>query len=312
MVVDSKEISKNILATIAYYDVFSYPLTIFEIWKYLMRSDYFEEGYSGGTDLSQIAKELKQEPLIRFIEEDNGFYFLKGRKELVAERIKNSKISFLKLKRLRFAIKILRFVPFVKMIGVTGRLAMKNAQNKSDWDVFIVLKKNRIWIGRTIVTLVAHLIGKRRHGKKIQNRICLNYFATEEGLEIPIKDLYSANEYFFLYPIFGFETFKKFQLKNKWIKNMKPHYYICEIEPSGIVEDSFFSRNFRKLGEKFFNFQFLENWLEKIEKKKIMKNPKTYQEGGMIRATNEALIFLPELKGPKVFDKFKEKIENLA
>ena len=30
---NSKEISKNILATVAYYDVFSYPLTSFEIWK---------------------------------------------------------------------------------------------------------------------------------------------------------------------------------------------------------------------------------------------------------------------------------------
>ena len=39
---------------------------------------------------------------------------------------------------------VLRFVPFVRMIGVTGGLAMKNANAKSDWDLLLVIKYGKI------------------------------------------------------------------------------------------------------------------------------------------------------------------------
>lgn len=307
----SKKISKNILATIAYYDVFSYPMTSFEIWKYIMRSDYYEEDNVKQVDLHQIVHELKQDPLIRFIEEYNGFYFLKGRKSIVEERICNSKISFSKAKRLRRVINIFRFIPFVRMVGVTGRLAMKNTRPSSDWDLLVVLKNGHIWTGRTLVTLIMHLIGKRRHSNKIKDRICLNYFITDKSLEISTKDLYSANEYFFMYPLFGFDTFIKFQLKNRWISSMKPNYMPSEISPIGLIKDNSFYQYIRKIGEFIFGWIFLEKFLGSIEKKKIMKNPKTQKEGGLIQASSKALIFLPELKGPKVFDEFKKKIDGL-
>ncbi len=312
MLQNSKEITRNILTTVIYYDVLSYPLTSFEIWRYLMCFDYCEEKIGGEVKIHQILHELKQEPLIRFIEEHNGFYFLKGRKELVDMRIENAKISFSKTKRLKTIISLLRFVPFVRMIGITGRLAMKNARPKSDWDLLIVLKSGKIWTGRTLVTFFSHFMGKRRYGNKIKDRVCLNYFITEDSLEISTKDLYSANEYFFIRPVFGFDVFKKFQLKNRWIKTIKPHYEPSEIEPVNMLCDSFFSKNIRSLGEKILDFSFLENFLGKIEKKKIMNNPKTHREGSFIQASDEALVFLPELKGPKIFDEFKKKIENIG
>lgn len=309
---DKKELSKNILATVAYYDVFSYPLTSFEIWKYLMRSDYFDEENSREIGLHQILHELKQEPLLRFVEELNGFYFLKGRSKIVSQRIGRSKLSFSKARRLKMVIGILKFVPFVRMIGVTGRLAMKNARPDSDWDLLIVLKEGHIWMGRTLVTLVSHFLGKRRYGKKIKDRVCLNYFVSEGSLEISTKDLYSANEYFFMYPVFGFEVFKKFQLKNRWISSIKPHYAPSELEPFGVVRDSFLARSTRNIGEYALGCKLFEDILRKIEKKKIMNNPKTKKKGGFIQASDEALVFLPELKGPKIFDRFKKRVESLT
>lgn len=312
MLGNSKDISKNILATIAYYDVFSYPMTSFEIWKYLTRADYYEKGNGKKTELYQIVKELKQEPLVRFIEEYNGFYFLKGRRELVDRRIESAKISFSKARRLRMVISLLRFVPFVRMIGITGRLAMKTARPKSDWDLLTVIEAKHIWMGRTLVTLVSHFLGKRRYGKKIHDRVCLNYFITTDNLEISTKDLYSANEYFFIRPVFGLATFRKFQLKNRWISAIKPQYMLSEIEPVNMVHDNFFSEGIRSIGEKILGFAFLENILRTLEKKKIMKNPKTHREGSFIRASDEALVFLPEIKGPKIFDKFKKRIDELG
>lgn len=308
----SSQLNKNILATVIYYDGLDYPLTAFEVWKNLIRTDYYNQGEVAiEASLIEVMRNLDSQELFAFIRQQNGFYFLKGREDLVSSRISNGKISNGKMKRLRLVVWMLRFVPFVKMIGVTGRLAMKNASLKSDWDLLVVLKHGKIWTGRTLVTMVVHLLGKRRYANKISNRVCLNYFVTDETLEVITKDLYSANEYMFLFPLYGWETYQRFQIKNHWIKNMKIQYGLTEISPLRIVEDSFLSKKIRNLGEKVLNFAFIESVLRKIEKNRIMKNPKTHQEGSLVYANDDALIFLPNPHGPKVFEKFKEKVNSL-
>jgi len=132
-------LNKNILATVCYYDVLNYPLTSFEIWKYLMKSGEQNES-DHKRDLADILEKLESGAPANFIEKFQGFYFLKGRRELVEGRISHGKISAVKIKKLRRIVWFLKFIPFVRMIGITGRLAMKNAREKSDWDLLIVLK----------------------------------------------------------------------------------------------------------------------------------------------------------------------------
>jgi len=306
------KLAKNMLATVAYYDCLDYPLTVFELWKYMIRTDYYaaEKQSAFSYNLADVVRELKNNTLGAYIEHRSGFYFLKGGNALVEKRIAGGKISAQKMKRLRSVVKILRCVPFVRMIGVTGRLAMKNARAKSDWDVLVVCQRGRIWTGRTLVTLITHLLGKRRHGKHVCDRVCLNYFITDESLEVITKDLFSANEYSFLFPLYGSETFNRFQIKNQWIRTMKPAYTLSEIPPLPTLADSRISTMVRSLGEKLLAFDFIEKFLKKIEKKKIMENPKTAQEGSLIHAHDGALVFLPEPHGPLVFERFKKKIEE--
>lgn len=307
------KLDKNILSTIAYYDGLNYPLTAFEIWKYLIRSDYhLARGSNVKITLSQILKRLDEQGLSSFLERYNGFYFLRGRKDLVERRLDNCKISAEKIKNLRKIVWWLRMFPFVKMIGATGGVAMKNANNKSDLDLFVVLKYGKIWTGRTIITAMLHIFGKRRHGKKVKDRTCLNFFVTDQTLEVITKDLFSASEYMFLFPLYGFETFNRFQLKNRWIQKMKPSFGLTEIEPQLLVADSSWVRIFRELFEIILAPKWIEAYLGKIERKKIMQNPKTHQDGSLVYASDDALVFLPDPHGPKVFEKFKEKMEKLA
>ncbi|MEI7621494.1 MAG: hypothetical protein WCJ51_03085 [Candidatus Moraniibacteriota bacterium] len=304
------KLQKNILATVVYYDGFAYPLTAFEIWKYLLKTDQATASIPVG--LALIVKELQSEFLLKYLESKNGFYFLKGRGELFERRIENQKISAGKLKRLRWVVRWLSLVPFVRMIGATGGLAMKNANQKSDWDLLVVLADGHIWMGRTLITVWAHLLGKRRHQEKIRDRVCLNYFITEQSLEVMTKDLFSANEYFFLLPLFGWEVYHRFQIKNQWIKNLKPNYDLQEIQPVKILADTFWTKAIRMTGEFFLQSAWLENWLKKIEKAKIAQNPKTHQEGSLVYAQDDALVFLPVPHGPVIFEKFKAKLEELG
>lgn len=307
-------LGKNILATIIYYDCLNYPLTVFEVWKYMLsvsNSQMSEENISRYS-LNDVIEELSENVLRKHVDEYRGYYFLRGRKNLVEKRISNNKLASIKMKRLRRVVWFLRFVPYVKMIGVTGRLAMKNTESASDWDLLVVLKNGKIWTGRTLVTLVVHLLGKRRYENKIRDRVCLNYFITDESLEISTKDMFSANEYFFMLPLFDLNTLQKFQLKNKWIRELKPSYGPTEEGNSNMLKDGLFSKIIRKSGEIILDWKIIENWLKKWQKERIMKNPKTNQEGGLIQASDEALVFLPDPQGPKIFDEFKKKINSLT
>lgn len=303
---------KRIVSTISYYNELDFPLTAFEIWKHLTVLD--EQSVMPNLSLEGILDCLENKELGKYIEEFKGFYFLKGEKELVERRLKRNKIASLKLKRLKMIISLLRLVPFVRMIAVTGRLAMKNSGRNSDWDIFVIIKKGRIWTGRTLVTILTHLIRKRRHGKKIKDRICLNYFITDESLKIDIEgrpfevNLFSANEYSFMIPLFGFKKFRKFEIRNSWIRNLKPNFELTEVKNMRMISDSHFSKFIRKFGEKLLSFDLIEDSLRKLEKEKIARNPKTHIFGSIIEATDESLVFLPKPQGKEIWERCKDKI----
>jgi len=308
--------SENILSTLVYYDIFDYPLTSFELWKYLTvpGGDVTE---TEKCSLGEIIQALDSEDIKKNVEEFRGFYFLKGRRTLVARRIQNDKNSIAKFKTAGRVAWWLRLVPFVRMIAVTGTLAMKNPEQNSDIDFFVVLGKGRIFTGRLLVTAMVHLLGKRRHGKKIKNRVCLNYFITIGSLEIQRQDLFAANEYSFIYPLFGFNFFQRFCKANlNWIKKFKPNWEAPEIEPAKYYrEHGKMSRLIQKTKETLINFlggDIMEAWLKSKQIAWIEKNPLTHRAGAYIEATDKNLIFLPEPQGVKIYGEYHKRRNKLT
>lgn len=302
-------LAKNILATIVYYDVLDYPLTAFEIEKYLMRAEAKNPDGEEKFDLAEIMAVLEKAELKKLMEEYQGFYFLFGRRELVAQRSARNKISEKKLKIVLKVIHWLRFTPFLKGVAMTGRLAMKNAEAKSDLDLLIVIKKGRLFMGRFLATALIHCLGRRRHAEKIADRICLNHFLTDE-FKIAVQSLFSANEYAFLLPVWG--DFSQFYVQNPWIKEFKPNF--CP-EPVGvrIIKDTAFSSGVRNFLEKMLNWNFLEDILANWQKEKIRKNPKTSQPGSVIICEETELAFWPNFANQetRITESFSLKMETL-
>ncbi|MCX6762684.1 MAG: hypothetical protein NT093_02795 [Candidatus Moranbacteria bacterium] len=301
------QLSKNILNTIIYYDILNFPLTSFEVWKYLLA----ENSYT----LGEIIESLEDDELKKYTEEFRGFYFLKGRKDLVARRIQNDKNSIEKFEIAQRAAQWLRFVPFVRMIALTGTLAMKNCEKNSDIDFLVILEKDRIFTGRLFVTAMVHFLGKRRHGEKIKNRICLNYFVAAESLEIQRKDLFAANEYSFIYPLFDNDVFQKFCETNiGWIKKIKPNWRIPDLKPARYcVEHSRISLSIQKSFESLINMMRgdrIESWQKHKQITRIERNPLTKKEGAYIEYTDENLIFLPEPQGVRVEKEFQRRLNS--
>ena len=93
---------------------------------------------------------------------------------------------------------------------------------------------------------------------------------------------------------------------------MKPNYDLVSICPLKTFGDSKASKLIRGFGELILNFSLLENVLKTVEKRKIMTNPKTVRQGSLIYAHDDALVFLPDPHGPRLFEKFKEKIASFG
>ena len=194
---------------------------------------------------------------------------------------------------------------------------MKNCEKNSDIDFFVVLEKGRIFTGRLFVTAMAHLLGMRRYGKKIKNRICLNYFITTDNLEIQRQDLFAANEYSFIYPVFGFDIFQKFCESNiGWINKFKPNFECPELKPARYFLDvgrlqQAVQRFFENLIN-IFRGDRIEAWLKRKQIARIERNPLTHKEGAYIEYTGENLIFLPAPQGMRIEEEWRRRIKKFA
>ena len=205
---------KAILQTLAYADVFGYPLKEKEIRKFL---------------ISQVLTEGQIWPKLSQVAHKNGFFFLKDRGRIVALRQKREKWSQEKIRIAQKVSQWLKIIPTIKMVAVTGALAMENAAKEDDIDLLIITAKKRLWLTRLLTVFLVELVARRRypHDKKVKDKICLNMFLDEEHLAVPLKerDLFTAHEVCQLKPLWGRDkTYQKFIQKNPWVKDFLPNW----------------------------------------------------------------------------------------
>lgn len=180
---------KAILKTLIYADIFDYPLTIFEIHKWLIGRK---------ATLRQVEKALNKLCQVSSVKCQRGYYCLPRRNGIVNKRKRKEKQSESYLKKAQILTFLLKFIPWIKLVGISGGLAMGNASKKDDIDLFIITAKNRLWISRFFVLGILSLLGQRRKvgemGKKIAGKLCINTLLEEDRLEQNNKDIYLAHE----------------------------------------------------------------------------------------------------------------------
>jgi hypothetical protein len=117
--------------------------------------------------------------------------------------------------------RLLRWVPFLRFVGVCNSLAFSRVNAGSDIDLFIIAKTGRLFIVRSIVTLIFQVLGVRRHGDKVAGRFCLSFFVDDEHLdlsEISIeRDIYLAFWVRSMKPVLEDGVYQDFVSANSWI-----------------------------------------------------------------------------------------------
>ncbi len=205
-----KACDKAILKTLAYSSVFNYPMSKFQIYKYLITKNKFSHEF--------FEKSLKRLVKMGHIKSKDSKYYLPGMRP-VSWNLRD-KYSRDLMEENKIVFKLLKKIPWIKMLAVTGSVASNNAVKEDDIDVFIVAQKNRMWITRFFVYLILQSVNKYAFGENNKTKLCCNIFVDEENLEWDKKDkaLYIAYEIASMHPIIDRDyTYFRFINKNKWI-----------------------------------------------------------------------------------------------
>ena len=310
----------SILATLAYYDIFDYPLTHSEIYSNLInpgRITMIKSGI-GEIDVNYTSEELKKLVTSKIIGEKEGFYFLAGRGELYDARIVAKRISDQKWTKFLKLIKFLALSPYLRGVFASGSLALGNTDEKSDFDVLVISQSGRLYTCRLFLWLISSFLGARRkkHEKIAPDKLCFNHYITDESLQIKHESLFNAQTYANLKPaIIESEMVGRFYDSNLWINN-----YLYNFRPQ-IDSDS---RSIKPL--KFFIlvasvFEFVlnssfgdsfEKFVRKIQQNKIKNNPVTYEPGGRIVFTDQELEFHPHSFEKFVIEKYNQNLNKLG
>lgn len=254
---------KSILKTLAYFDIFDYPLTFFEIYKWLWQPtpEY------AAVDLLADLKLLLAENII---EEKFGLYFLPQREAITITRYRRYRYAE---KKFLIAAKVARWVaavPFVEMIAVCNNVGYSNGAAKSDIDFFLIIKNKRLYFARAIVTILVNLIGLRRHGDKVSNRVCLSFYLADHNLNLDDIAIVDPDVYLIywlatLAPIFNQNVYHRFLSQNDWLKKFIPNFDGTIINERRYLKSSRLTASSQALAQFIFG-GWLGDQAEKIAK----------------------------------------------
>lgn len=172
-------------------------------------------------------------------------------------------------------------IPFVKNIYICNSLTFKSVHKNSDIDLFIVVKKNRIFLAKFFVWLFFKIFWIYWTHKAW--KFCTWFFVTDLALDLyPISlslDLYLAYWIAHLQILYSEKKEEENNVfkENIWVKNIVPNYNYkeCKILDINKVYWNWFMK---KILEKLFWWDFLNNiiwffWKKKMRlwKKKLWK-----------------------------------------
>ena len=179
-------------------------------------------------------------------------------------------ISF--IEKTKNYLKFIKWIPWLKMIWISNSVSMNCNNENSDIDLFIITKKNRLWIVRIIITLIFSVLMVRKTKNKHKKRFCLSFFTTTLGMDFSTfalkNDIYLYFWIIYMKPILDYDnTYQKFLDDNSsWIdlleykniiKNNKNYiYYKNEVSLPNWVKNkikSYFYYPILKLKEKILN-----------------------------------------------------------
>lgn len=168
---ENSNIIREIISVFEYFQYFNYLPTFDEIYCFLKTK-------TSRGKLEAVLGEMEKKKVVTsyvigvkgYVEEKRytlGEYGINIKNQSSKIKVSHKKLSNI---RFRLYIKLLSLFPQIQLIGLSGTLAMNNAEDKDDIDLFIITAKNRLFTGRFIAIVMSYVLGVRRGREQINQQ----------------------------------------------------------------------------------------------------------------------------------------------
>ncbi|MBI2436278.1 MAG: hypothetical protein HYV41_00825 [Candidatus Magasanikbacteria bacterium] len=289
----SEELRQSIFKTLAFFDLFEYPLTREELYRFLWKAQ---------KNLSPIdfLAFVDQYDNIKYIEKKNGFYFLQGREDVLDSRHVQTLETEKKMRIAKRGISKLRYIPFIRSVFVCNTVAGGYPTKESDIDVCIIVRDGRLWIARFFANLMLKILRLRTSATQERDKICLSFFISEKrlnlfDLRIADQDIYLAYWLTQLVPVYDPENLHESIMRaNNWVKEVLPYaFQAYDLIDRWKVVDSKISLFFKKIGENLWGGGYgnlIEDQTKKIQMPKV-----TLHYGDFAKQNNSNVIIADDI-----------------
>ena len=243
--------SEQVLLPFFYFDIFSYPLKLDEVYVYNRFT-----GFSKGKIKSLLQKLIENGFLYRI----KDYYLLHNQPDWVSKREENNQRAQRFLPKAQKMTRLISKFPFVRAVFISGSLSKHTMPKGGDIDYFIVTKPGRLWVARTFLILFKKIFLLNSH-----KYFCVNYFVDKNHLEIEEKNLFTATEIVTLLPFFGAQYYHQFYTSNNWVKKYYPNFP----KRSTSQTPSYKPGLLQSFGEYFLNGR-LGSWLDQFFMEKTL------------------------------------------
>ncbi len=213
------ELQSKIVVTLAYFDLFKFPLKIHEIIKF---SKITKEQYE------YIQQELNELSEKKIVFKYQDYYSLLNADNLNLKREDGQRYAEILMDKAKKYSRIINCFPFVRSVCISGSLSKGCVDEQGDIDYFIITEPQRLWVARTFLIAFKKIFLLNSH-----KYFCVNYFVDTHHLEIPDKNIFTATELLTLLPMNGIGYYNNLIEKNNWA-----HLYLPNVKIIKESEDS--------------------------------------------------------------------------
>ncbi len=202
-----------IARSVIYASLFDYPLTLAQLRQTLIESIQTPSQVLATYNASDTLKEA--------VEFRDGFFFPKGRWDLVDERRRREARSRTFLDRHRLLLRMVCALPYVRMVALSGSIAHLNLEGSGDLDLFIVTRGRRVWSVTVAVLILSKLLRRRRV-------VCANFVVADSRLVLEQQDLFTASQVIHLKPLVGRDVFRQLLDANPFVFRFYPNFHAAD------------------------------------------------------------------------------------
>jgi hypothetical protein len=296
----SDSVDRALLATLAYANAVGMPLTAMQVHRRLIALTRFGAP-SVSPSLGQVVQTLDRLAEHGAVRVHDGWYAPAGTSiEATERRLEHDKVQADKWRRMRRKAFWMQAVPFVRAICAAGSLAEGKTGPESDWDMFVVTRRGRLYTSRIFLLGVAKFLRVLRTKKEriAPDKFCFNHYVTDDGLSIRHRSLFVAYALSALVPIHDPDHMaRRLWEANRWAGDFLAHWPPADsITVQRKVRRSRALRMVRRTAEALLSNPLgnvFEHVMRRWQQGRIEREPATHARGGRIVADRRELEFHP-------------------